>query len=103
MKISNLISVKDLGSEFSIENWPAWYVPGQEALQAMKETHQPLLISAYDVDGKLIAPGDYHLRLQCILAQIHFTPVHWSIHSKEEKLDCYITDIQHICILELTH
>jgi hypothetical protein len=39
MKISNLIFVKDLGSEFSIANWPAWYAPAQEALQAMKETH----------------------------------------------------------------
>lgn len=95
-----LIFVKDLGSEFSIDNWPVKSDVAKESLHGMKTTHRPIPIPAYDVNGSLIAPSDYHRRLQGALAQIHFTLVHWSIREKEEKLDRYVADIYQIRILE---
>jgi hypothetical protein len=57
----------------------------------MKDTHRPVPIPAYDVNGSLIAPVDYCRRLECALAQVDFTLSHWSIWSKEE---CWIVMLQ---------
>jgi hypothetical protein len=73
-----------------------------EALENMRDTHRVVPLSAYDVNGDLIAPHEYKLRLQGALVIVRFNMLHWSIGARKDQgpVDTYVAEIQGIRVLD---
>ncbi|KAJ8582435.1 hypothetical protein M405DRAFT_830683 [Rhizopogon salebrosus TDB-379] len=55
---------KTLARDFDIHNWPVSSETARHDLETMGETHRVVPIPAYDMDGNLIHPQNYHKMLR---------------------------------------
>ncbi|KAM6504132.1 hypothetical protein JOM56_001075 [Amanita muscaria] len=98
------VPVSDCGAlpaELSIAGWPGDCERTRDALKSMITTHRVNYVEAFDMHGRLIAPGEYRKHIQGALVQMHFTLRHWTVLGQNARYcDAFAADIFSLRVLE---